>query len=859
MHEPRPHGVFVYGGSLTDEDAAALELMSRRLTNLRGISGLPSMKMVRTLPDGSMAIVQDAGGVFRAFVVKELPAPPVQFDGLAKAYVPMLFSGVITEAVVRGSAGVGMKLSRQTRRRISGYKADSLPSEDQQLQRFVIDYNPLVQELAPQTETSAKFTQYAAQRPTWYSGAMAEVMQIVGGYGRQDIESLPKSPVERVRMQIPAEVWKKIESEISGLRLPGYTGLPPKTGQYQFDYKFHNTHGVAFDSDGSPWLIRISASGVFAIPMPIIPATATKAFREFVEKNDDTELLAILDRFGAMPSGEAFPSQPGAFEAWRRAGVIIKVCDVADFYSHISYSSACGWSLNSSGTEGINTCYDYDEDQGIGLGLTYKLKLKLSPAKEAGRIRKTIGTDNEDDLAKIKTYLGAVFRKTGDPSPKSLAIRYKLARADEKDILSRSSNLKNGEVLDSEIDYWANLETQPISAHTGNVTQTAKGYLLHTAKKGPQIKFPEPYMGGCVSHDFLPLINGRGKSVNCDTIMFGYYVGDQLKVVKYFYDPRAYAQDVEDDYEECMIVGSWQRIVTKTPVGLMGNFYTSDFDEREAGATSVEVTNIEGKDMGYDSQPFFGFDAPFWKPGTLWRNRYFTTKVKTKSTEGRNTALAVCIPFLCRNALLHAKKKTTTGGKTTESMSLSSVTDPYSYRFWTYDFVMHWAGGLSVMKGSPYPKKGNPVWVEIEEYGPGLCSDFADQGPWIPALPADYTWLVHPNANEWKLSGGGGPPKVSAYSRSTQDPSTEVDRLDVDLMDQPQYVNKSPSIMYFLPSPDDAVGIFYRDAAKVLFGKATYGNVSEPGDDTGTDRKRYGFCRLADNKSAHHFIGVIDE
>ena len=57
--------------------------------------------------------------------------------------------------------------------------------------RFAIPYSEMVYELAPKVETALLYTQYVAQRPTWYSGAMAEVMQIVGGYGRQDLSELP--------------------------------------------------------------------------------------------------------------------------------------------------------------------------------------------------------------------------------------------------------------------------------------------------------------------------------------------------------------------------------------------------------------------------------------------------------------------------------------------------------------------------------------------------------------------------------------------------------------------------------------------------------------------------------------------
>jgi hypothetical protein len=68
--------------------------------------------------------------------------------------------------------------------------------------------------------------------------------------------------------------------------------------------------------------------------------------------------------------------------------------------------------------------------------------------------------------------------------------------------------------------------------------------------------------------------------------------------------------------------------------------------------------------------------------------------------------------------------------------------------------------------------------------------------------------------------------------------------------------SRVPDTMYFMGSPDEFVGVFYRDACKAVFGSAVYANVSE---NEGDGRKRWGYTRLADHKSAHHFIGVINE
>lgn len=860
MHQPRPHGTF---GAASEEDAAAAELLARRLTNLKQQSGLSSMRMARTLPSGALAIAQDMGGVFKVIIQpQERPTePPAGADGLAKSYIPMLFSGAIDSGRVFPGAGVVINLTEQTRRRIAGYDpSKALPPKRVGLQRFVITHHQMVGELMPTEPTQVTVTQYDNQRPTWYSGAMAEVMQIVGGYGRQVLNELPDTPIERARMSIPDGVMRRIVHQLGNTRLPGYAGLPPADGKFRYDYKYNQTHGVAFDSDNKPWLLRVNTRGVYAMPLPMVPATTTQAFKDFVEEKGDAELQWALDRFGGLPSGEGMPILTADFERWRRAGVIIKVCDVGDFYAHLMYASPIGWSFNSRGTEGFNTCYDYDDD-GIGVGFSYKMSLRLGAASNAGKLPVAFDVDDPESANRLNAYLSMLYQQLGGASEKERAIKYKIRRVSVQDILARSN--KSGP---NEVDYWDNLELAPIASHGGNVARVGQGNLWHGArpKWQPQIKFPEPFMGGCVSHDFGPSKKNAvpdGYIVRCDTVMFGYYVGDQLKVAKYFLDQRQYHGDVDSDFDECMTVGSWTQTVTSGSISLMGHFYTSDFDEREAAADTTEVTKIVGTDLGYDSLPHFSYDDFFHRPGTLWRHRYFMHKTDTTKSEGYSRTLALCVPFLARNAILHAKIESTSGKTKTFSTSMGAVTDPWSYRYWTHDFIFAWRGGVSGPQAAVpvYPKDGNPVWVVQENYAPGGCSDFADNGPWIPGLPADYTWLIHPNRHEWKHSGGGGPPKFTPKSSGSAEAGKSERDLSISILDSPGKVHKDPANTYFLYSPDEFVGVFYRDAVRNVAGTSEYANVSEADPEAPKQRKRYGFTSVADHKTAHHFIGVLNE
>ena len=860
MHQPRPYGLHAIGLPLTERDEAFVASVTKRITNLKELSGVNSMKMVYDLPDGGYVIVQDMGGNFRVISHKPIHGKDPIFDGVETDYIPMLFSGVITKAIVYENEPVGLKLTEQARFRLTNYQyIVTKPSKDISLQRFRIDYNDKFSEFKPVNSNAYLRTQYSQQRPTWYSGAMSEVMQIVGGYGRQDFLNLPDEkidPLERARLVLPPEWLKRVNDELIGLRLPAYTGLPPSDGSFQFDYKFNNTNAVGFDDKNRPWLLRISSSGVYAMPLPIVPATRTTAFRFYMQSVGDEEILGVLDRFGGMPSGESFPAARN-FEAWRRAGVIIKVCDSSDFYHHIAYSSACGWSLNSRGTEGYNTCYDYYDDEGLGYGLTYKLSLNLVSTDQYYGAESVELVDNGPIADKVRAYLSQLLPTLGATSD-DRAILYKLRRAKSGDIYQRALG-RSGE---GDRNYWHNLEMPPIAEHAGNVSEVYRGYLYHGAKTEfqPQIKFPEPLVKGCVSHSFLPLMSGRGKSKypNCDTIMHTYYVGDSLKVVKYFVDWGKFEKEVTGNFEPYMTVGKWQKVESVGMAEVQGYFYTSDIDEREVIAPTVTTTDIVGADKGYDSKPFFAFDEPFSMSGSLWRNRYFTHETKTVRVSGRTLSLAVCIPYFCRDSAIVARKDSKLGDYRAERLALHSVQDPHVYDYWTYHFDLAWAGmRIKNPKGRPFPKDGNPVWVEVMNYSPSPANNFADNGDWVGGLPADYTWLIHPD-KVWRLNGGGGAPRVNTYYNDSYGAEKETGTLKFSIDNYPYLVNKNiPDSGYYINSPNLFGDYFYKDATRISFGESSYSNLSEPS--ANAPRAKWGYTRLVDNQSAHHFIGVINE
>lgn len=867
MHQPRPYGRFAHEADLSAEDAAAVERLARSLTNFKSVSQLDSLKRVATLSDGRQAVAMDMGGTFRVIVLERHEDPQHQPDGRAETHIPMLFSGVITRWQVLAGQGVGVKLTEQARRRIGGYGEGVMPPKDVSLQRFRIEYDPQFKYFEPEYTGIYTFTQYARLRPTWYSGAMSEVMQIVGGFGRQILADLPDDPVERARMVLPERYMRRIRLELINTRLPGYTGFPDAEGQFKCDYKHANGNAVSFDSSGAPWLLRINERGVFAMPLPVAPATTTTAFREYVQEVGDTELEKILDRFGGIPTGEPMPRDGEDFEAWRRAGVIIKVCDTADFYAHQAYYAASGWSMNSKGTEGFNTCWSTN-GAGLKQGHAYKMRLALDAAPSRGMVPLDWEFGDQQEARKVDAYLSKIYRAIGSTTPRAAAIKYKLRRHTVAQILARAGSGDGA----PDVDYWDRLEMEPIANHTGNVARVGSGPIYWGLKMYPQsqgrLKFPALTGEGCESFVMIsPDYNGG--MVRCDTIVFGCYVDDQLQVIKYFIDEREFYQEEESTFEQYMIVGQWEKTTTTGASGLMGYFYTSAFDDRDEAPPVSTHTEVIGTDMGYGN-PAYHTPGLLFRVGSLSRTRYYQHRTKTRTTEGFGLDAAVCVPVYARDCIMYAYTESTSGRTETEETTRGGVADPTSYQLWCHDSIFHYMGQTNNGNlGFPPSKEGTPVYVDTLVYSPTPVSDFADSGNWFGLPPGgfiDVTGICGPYTS--RASGvhhaggvtiGGEAPGFEPYYNKVTHPGESRGRLHMSYTVAGNTVvhRNLPHTWYYGFSPVDGPLYFYRDAVHITFGESRYASINE--EDANGLRRRWGHTGLATHRTAHHFIGVINE
>jgi len=856
---PKPHGAFQLGAPASEEEVGVAAHLLKKVQAIREAGDLPSHKMVRDLPGGGQVIAQDMGGIVKTIIMKpeqqqlepiEPPIEELEFDRLS---IPMLYSGRILTASVKGDAGVRVHLTRDTLRRLKGYdpNKESGP-EIQELQRFRVPCSAVLSELVIESETRF-FTQYASVFPTWWSGAMSEVVQIISGFGRQDMEALPEA--ERITMAIPENIKRRMEAEKDYMnsRLPGYLGKPDPSGEIQYDYKFYGTEVVSFDTKKRPWLVRIDRSGVHAMPLPLIPATTTKTFRSWMGAEedwsvDDPEITAILERFGGIPSGERMPYIDEDFQAWKRAGVIIKVCDTGDFYHHAMHTSACGWSVNSKGSEGFNTCWDYD-DEGFVVGFAYKLTLRLGAINE--KPQDNTGPISESDSAKLATYLADLLQQLREASQKNLAIKYKLGRVGIGMILerARSADGKN------DLDYWHNLEIEPIAQHSGGVAQVGKGSLYTDARKHavPQLKLPEPILWGCVTCNLFPREEARGKPPpRCNTIVFGYYAGDNLKVVKYFFDPRRANSRQTGGFDPCTGEGS---MTTSGEGYIFPNYYSTDFDDRGKCADSTRTDTTTLSPAGMDNPPRWEFYYDPCRVATLYRNFYFNSKTEIDSVQGEFKNSGLCVPFFSRNSLLYAHRKSSSGRMSLSITGVTSFRDSVDYTIYTNHRLWHWRGVPPVMAGRPIPVDGNIVWAEVENRRTGPCSDVVGGQSWV--MPPQDVKGMMAGWTPGNYGGGGSPPTGSTGGNNGTEFSFEkkeemhfsmediVDKLEQEAVHE----------WYFEMSPDESGGVFYRDATENAFGDAEYRTVSEPfGSYTKWGRSKY-----ADDKSIPRFIGVINE
>jgi len=887
MLEAKPYGLFVRnGGSIGDDDAAFVDNAMRKLGEHRRLSGLLTAKIVKETPDGGVLVAYDLGETRRAIYYPPLKPTEIASKEIKRhdGSIPMLYCGSIDTRLARLGEGISIDVTDTTRRRLGNYDPEKTHTGPVNLKRFRVKIPIQLSEFKPDAMLEDYATQYNDIRPTWWNGPMAEVIQIVGGFGKQSAEEsledlffgrdseLLDDPKELQRLELPDWVAKATEDELKGFIPTGFTGEPPASGQFQFNYKFNSTDSVYFDSSGYPWLINVSRKGIYAMPLPVIPASTTAAFRLWMEEINDDEILWILDRFKGIPSGEAFPASSGEFEAWRRAGVIMKLGDTGRFYEHDAFSTACGWAFNSNGTEGFNTATGLDEGSQIPFCVGYSIRININPVANHWNNQPephNIILLSDSDKQAMAEYLGLIYGEIRANTVRNNAIKYKLKRVPLGLIMNRvNAFILDGQEIrnkEGEVNYWDGVEIAPITNGRAICAQATKGNMY--SKGLANFKIPEPFLGGCISHSVQYLYPDAKSGGRSDTVLYGYYLGDDLKVIKYFADSRTFNAKVEGNFEDCMTVGQWEQTERTSPSYIATNLYTTDYDEREEIAESYKITKIKGEDLGYPEAPEIRqIGSVFSMHFELNRRRYFSrvTNVKTYSNESKS--VYSCVPFYMRAASLFGSTKSKKSIKETETGVRLWHQDPNYYGAWWYDWSSRWVYWESWMDSYQIGVDPSPFPFMVEKHFKGEsggCSDFADSGPWM-GEGTDITNLVenYPYTDEWYGGIGGASqylpqrPSYREYSTERTTPvGEEIHKNYLIAAKGPNRVDeKKPyeEFFYFYPDENGMVlnGI---TGMENRAGVAFFASIA-----TGRGRKRFGECAVADGSASHHLIGVVN-
>lgn len=168
-----------------------------------------------------------------------------------------------------------------------------------------------------------------------YSGAMAQAVQLILGYGKVKV---------------------------------------------RYDYHWRRCHGITKAADDALWLVEISQDrGVLAMPLPTFKGT------EKLKTSKQDVISEGSKKFNGLPSGHTFPVDAALNDAITAGNVLqIKSAeDMAAYFSNSPFSEALGWSFNNDGTEAHNTCYR--ELGGEVTSYHYKLTLQIGGKVKTGR------------------------------------------------------------------------------------------------------------------------------------------------------------------------------------------------------------------------------------------------------------------------------------------------------------------------------------------------------------------------------------------------------------------------------------------------------------------------------------------
>ena len=468
--------------------------------------------------------------------------------------------------------------------------------------------------------------------------------------------------------------------------------------QIRYDWRFIRTHGITVGADGRLWIVEISNNrGVIARPLPIFPHSMTEGFRKRAEARGDSAMITALDELGCLPTGEAFPNTAAQVNELIERGEILRL-------------------LEPSELSEFYRCSAYSSAMGWAFN---------ERGNEAHNTAYYFGEDGfqRGVWYQVNINIGAI-----------------------------KENWEPGE---------------PIANGTANLRKNTEGYIYCPPAPGKSyaryvpIKFHEPMLPGLLSHEGVPDIAAAGlPAPKVDTPMFVSFVDGDLKVVKYYRNPK---QDTFNNVDgepypgECLLAGHWTITETSGSRSFPTMMYTNDFDDRKVLQEHTEITDIDSKDLGYDPPKFSDF---LMSPETAYvsRERVFRRTTVIDQRGGEQVVSAVAIPQYSREAYYYATgSRYNLGRSGSTSIRYDLVKDPnvgYAWRCFPRinpppfppnrpdcDTRVCRGDAPCLLNGIGFPKERRVVCLAYEPNhggpwvlgggGGAACHEFADSGPWL--------------------------------------------------------------------------------------------------------------------------------
>jgi hypothetical protein len=759
----------------------AQQLLEGLLNRMR-LGGLSSGAIAQRLDDNVYAYARVAGSINAVRIVAgdQIERPREERVALG---APDFVSGIITGSTIEEKQDLFTKRTIKYLKRFyptqqtAKTHRDLKPDQPQGIERLAVEPYDGFPELQTPTGSPLVYSQYTRLRPTMYSGKMKRVVQALMGFGKQlpresqtgQDENQPIPDGEGViNVTRSRSIYAKVFSEMmtpeerlrEKKRQPTrYERDVAKDGlQLRYDYRFMRTHGIYTAPDDTLWLVEIGINrGVLAMPLPLHPLTVRPPDPEageqpepwkFYEALEELEIdtgdpnnplivrdedgLRVLDEFGGFPTGESFPVDRKILDAMIRAGEVLELLkaeDMRPFYENSYYSSAMGWAFSESGKEAHNTAYYFGDDD-VQRGVHYAANFDIGAVIELEPVPGAVAVAERAKGAASELENGA------DLAPILERKALRLSETQVRDLLYIENQKEFAETLNA-------MKVDPIAVGSAKVSLQREGLLINPGKSPPyQIKFHEPLLGFLLSHDFLPGFAGRDVRKPCDTAMHVFFAGEELKWVRYFFDPTENdpGETVESDFEECMLVGSWTRTTSSGTRAIARGFYTGDYDDREELAGSVRTEKVKSEAMGITSVSV-GDDPSDIRRNYIIRTYTFKRRMEITLENGNFIYTGIAVPGYTREAYYMAHMRYMENFFRNVSYGYTSQGDPHSaegwrcivstagFAFWPAD-MEECGPGCETRAGvpvSPY----NPRVARFINYDPFPCSDYTDRGPWV--------------------------------------------------------------------------------------------------------------------------------